>query len=104
MRFSAIDRTYANAALATGRSEQDLRAMGELVFASMLYHALRARGNFTWSVVQIDHVDGRLEVEVNVPRGRLRAAPLIPPDRDRDAMLERHGLLLVASKTNWSQL
>lgn len=67
MADEAIDeRIYRDAADATGRTPSQLRATAERVFASMLLHALATPGAPVWTVAAIDN--GRLDVEVNVPR------------------------------------
>lgn len=62
----AVGRIYRDAADATGRTPSQLRATAERVFASMLLHALAKPGEPVWTVATIDN--GRLDVEVNVPR------------------------------------
>ena len=65
-----IDRIYAEASAATGKTIAELQAMAGQVFASMLFHAMRNNGRLIWTEAQFS--DGKLLVEVDtLPRLRL---------------------------------
>lgn len=59
-----IDSAYSASAELTGKSEEELRKMGEQIFGTMLYHAMLRPGETVWTVTAVQ--DGRLDVEVNV--------------------------------------
>jgi hypothetical protein len=58
------DKIYEQAGIACVKTPDELKAMAEGIFATMLYHSLRTSGA-VWTVTRL--VDGRLELEVNVP-------------------------------------
>jgi endogenous inhibitor of DNA gyrase (YacG/DUF329 family) len=61
------NETYAEAAVVTGKTVDELRAMGVSVFASMLHHAMTQRREVVWTFIVIGGPGERMEIEVNVP-------------------------------------
>lgn len=67
MNFEEI---YETSAECTGKTVEQLKQMAELVFATMLYHAMMSPGSPTWTVIVVG--PKRLEVEVNFTPRNIR--------------------------------
>jgi hypothetical protein len=65
---ASFESIYTEAAAATHKSPEQLHAMADQVFASMLCHALNERGKIVITMLQIK--DGVLELEVDMPPRR----------------------------------
>lgn len=68
-----FDAIYAEASNKTGKTKEQLRAMADLVFASMLSHALNDPGRIIITMLKIQKEDGAIDLEVDLPpRSRTR--------------------------------
>jgi hypothetical protein len=65
----SVDDIYRSAAVLTGKTPYQLRAIGEQIFASMLLHAMhKPAGGVVWTRTVFIGVRGdQLDVEVDVP-------------------------------------
>lgn len=79
-----IDGVFERAAVRTGRTPEQLRAMAVEVFASMLHHSMETPGQVVLTASCI--IDGRLDLEVGLPprqAARGVATPSAPTDNPR---------------------
>lgn len=68
----AVDRAYVDGGLACHVPPEILQRTAVQVFASMLRHAADRPGEAIWTRARI--VNGRLDVEVDIPRMKLRGS------------------------------